>query len=304
MNRRFLLLPVLAGCAGGGAPDSELLGDRAYAAGRFPEAVIHYDAGIAARPDGRLWAKLGAAALHAGALQRAGEAYTRLGTEDPTRTDEAADGLEQVVHAASLGADGAALRPSLLALRRIAPGRPVLRYALAVARDPSLGPADAITVLPQALAAADEPRTVDSLLAQYGRALEQTASCEAAALAFGAALRRSADSGLRSAARSGLAACSMRLGTGALASGRPADAERWFSTVTATDSTSPLGRRALVGLGDARRARADTAGAISAYTATVALGGGADSLSQLAAARLSALRPQQTAGDSSRTGIP
>ena len=297
MNRLVLLL-ALAGCARGAGADPELLGDRAYAAGRFGDASAHYQTALGNRAGGRLWAKAGAAALHTGDLGRAAAAYERLSADDPTRTDEAADGLARVAHAAELAADTAALRASVLALRRLAPTRPILRQALAVARSGALPPAQAIAVLPQALAAADAPGTVDTLLLRYGAALEHTAACEEATQAFRAVLRRSTDSGLRRDALAALDGCGLRLGLAALAGGRPGDAERWLGTITGHDSTSWTGRRALIGVGDVRRERGDTAGALAAFR--LAAGGAADSLSQLAAGRLNALAQSQSAGDTTR----
>lgn len=299
MNRAVLLVLGLAACGGGGA-DPELLGDRAYGAGKFSAAAAHYGAALAKHPGGRLWAKAGAASLHAGDLARAGQAYAHLGTEDPTRVDEAADGLARVAHAAELAGDPAALEAAVLGLRTVAPARPALRYALAAAQARALPAVEALTVLPQALAAADDPRTVNALLFRYGTALEQTAACDDAVLAWQALLRRSTDSALRRTTSVALSGCALRLGLGTLAGGRPADAERWLGQAAGNDSSSWTGRRALIGLGDAHRERGDTADAMAAFQAALAHGAGGDSLSQLAAARLKALARSQSAGDTTR----
>ena len=299
MKHALLLVLGLAACGGGGA-DSELLGDRAYGAGKFAAAAAHYGEALADHPGGRLWAKAAAASLHSGDLRRASEAYEHLAAEDPTRVDEAADGLARVAHAAELAGDSTALEAAVLGLRRVAPARPALRYALAAARARDLPPAEALTVLPQALAAADDPHGVNVLLSRYGAALEQTAACEDAVLAWQAVLRRSADSTIRREASAGLAGCALRLGLGALAGGRPADAERWLGQAAGGDSASWTARRALIGLGDARRARGDTVGALAAFQAALAHGAGGDSLSQLAAGRLNALAQSQSAGDTTR----
>jgi tetratricopeptide (TPR) repeat protein len=302
VKRAIVVLLALGACAGGQSGDPELAGDRAYVAGKFTEAAAAYDVALGQHADGRLWAKDGAAALRAGLLSRAAEAYIRLGTEDPTRVDDAADGLERVAHAADLAGEGAALRQALLALRHLAPARPALRYSLAVARGGDMAPPDGILVLPQALAAADGPRTVDSLLVRYGLALQETAACEDAADVFRIVLRRSSDSALRRPALNGLTVCSLRLGVAALAAGRPDAAEHWFGVVSSMDSASWIGRRALLGLGDARRARGDTVAAIAAFRAAIALGDLKDSLSQLASGRLDSLGVPLSAGDSARTG--
>jgi hypothetical protein len=298
--RRLVLVALgLAACGGGGA-DPELLGDRAYGAGKFGAAAEQYRTALAKHPGGRLWAKTAAASLHAGDLRRSGDAYEHLAAEDPTRVDEAADGLARVAHAAELAGDTAALESAVLGLRRVAPGRPALRYALAAARARELPPAEALTVLPQALAAADDPQAVNVLLLRYGSALEQTAACDDAVLAWQAVLRRSADSALRRKASVALGGCALRLGLGALAGGRPADAERWLGQAAGGDSSSWTARRALIGLGDAHRERGDTAGAMAAFQAALAHGAGGDSLSQLAAGRLNALAQSQSAGDTTR----
>jgi hypothetical protein len=66
------------------------------------------------------------------------------------------------------------------------------------------------------------------------------------------------------------------------------------------DSGSATGRRALVGMGDARVAVGDTIAAVIVWQ-RLADEPGADSISQLAAARLRALGVTDTAGDSART---
>ena len=299
-----VLVLALVACAGSRGADPELLGDQSYAAGRFVDAVSHYDAALARRPGGPLWAKAGAASLHAHDFAAAARDYERLAVDDPTRGDEAADGLDRVAHAAELAGDTAALEASVLALSRVAPARPALRYALDAARGRELPPAGALTILPAALAAADDPRLVDSLLLRYGVVLERTAACEEAQLAYRAVVRRSADSVLRGQAVGGYNRCALRLGLGSMTAGRPADGQRWFGRILDTDSSSWTGRRALIGLGDARREQGDTSGAMQAYQTAAAAGGAADSLSQLAAGRLNALAQSRSAGDSTRKSTP
>ena len=58
------------------------------------EALAEYRQGVEKDPDARVWAKAGAAALHTGNLDVASDAYLRLAAEDPTRAEEAAEGLE------------------------------------------------------------------------------------------------------------------------------------------------------------------------------------------------------------------
>jgi tetratricopeptide (TPR) repeat protein len=307
MTRMLLLLLafVTVTACSRAAGDAELAGDRAYGAGRFAAASEQYQAALGHEAGGRLRAKAGAAALHAGDLRRAAADYARLAADDPTRLDEAADGLARVAHAAELAGDSAALGSAVLTLSGIAPARITLRQSLLVARNGELPPVSALVILPRALAVADAPAVVDSLLLRYGGALDRAAACEDAVLAYRAVERRSADSGLRRAALVGRDGCALRLGLTALTGGRPADAARWFDGVTSHDSVSWTGRRAWIGLGDVRRLDGDTAGAAAAFRAAAAQGG--DSLSQLAAGRLDALAQSQSqsqsqsAGDTART---
>ena len=303
LARRLVVLalaPALAQC-GRAAGDPELAGDRAYGAGRFAEAGGEYQRALARDASGRLWAKAGAAALRAGELGRAATDYARLAADDPTRIEEAADGLARVAHAAELAGDSTTLRATVLALSGVAPARATLRQSLLVARGGDLPPAQAIVILPRALAAADAPASVDSLLLRYGAALDRAAACDDAVLAYRAVERRSADSGLRRAALLGADGCALRLGLTALSGGRPGDASRWFGGIAEHDSASWTGRRAWIGLGDARRADGDTAGAAAAFRTAAAQAGGGDSLSKLAAGRLDALAQSQSAGDTTRT---
>ncbi len=301
MSRGTLVLLLLVACTG--SADPELAGDQAYAAGQFALAHSDYARALQSRSGGRLLAKDANAALRAGDRTVAADAYARLGAEDPTRVDEAADGLDAVAHAADQAADRAALERSVLALRRLAPARTVLRYAGAVGRDTALRPADALAILPAALAAADDPRSVDTLAVRYGAALAATAACDDAASAFRTVLRRSADSGLRHVATGGLATCSLRLAIAAQSAGRPADAERWFLSATIGDLSSWTARRALIGVADARRELGDTLGAVTALLRARTLGPD-DSLSRLAADRLQALAAPQSTGDSARVSPP
>jgi tetratricopeptide (TPR) repeat protein len=96
LGRRTILqgligVVLLSGCRQVG--DHERRGDQAYGEGRYTEALTEYRAAVAQDPDARLWAKTGAAALRTGNLEVAADAYLRLAAEDPTRAEEAAEGL-------------------------------------------------------------------------------------------------------------------------------------------------------------------------------------------------------------------
>lgn len=285
MTRPLVLLLLAAGC-GGSAP--ELAGDRAYGAGRHDEAVARYRAAAERDDGGRLQAKLAAAALRAGQLGLAASTWRRLAGDDPTRLDEAADGLEAVAREADRRADTAALREAVLGLRAAAPERPAGRYVLALIRHAALADADAVALLPAAMAAAPDAATVDSLLSAYAAALQASAGCEQAAPAYRAALRRTRSSVVRTSAGGGLATCALNLGLAALGNGHAADAERWLVQAVRVDSVSWTGRRALIALGDARVGQGDILAAAIAYQ-SAAEAGGADSLGRMARERLNRL---------------
>ncbi len=301
MNRWVLLLAVAA-CRSGSGP--EAAGDRAYGAGRFAEALTQYRAATSRNTPGRVWSKLGAAAIHTGDLRTAAEAYRRLAAEDPSRALEAAEGLDLVARAADRTGDGASLRDAVLALHAVAPERPIARYALALVRRPGGQSGDAATLLPAALAAAMDSPTQDSLLAAYAATLQGGAGCDQAAPVYRIVLRRSRDALIRSRAGTGLATCALSLGLMALGGGRVDDAVTWFIQAVRVDSLSWTGRRALLGLGDARIGQGDILGAAIAFqTVADTRTGLLDSLAQMAKERLRALGAADP-GDSVRKGMP
>jgi tetratricopeptide (TPR) repeat protein len=279
---------VLSAC--GRVSDHERQGDQAYGQGRFSEALVEYRAALAQDPDARLWAKAGAAALRVGNLQVAADAYLRLAAEDPTRVEEAAEGLEAVARTADRSGDGKRLESAVIGLGMIAPNRLIGRYALAVLRRPGADPNDLVAVLPAAIAAAPDAETVDSLLVVYGAALRETSGCEQALPVFQATVRRSKIPALRTRGQDGVAGCSLVLGLRAEAEGKPDDAALWFAAAIRIDSATPVGRRALVGYGDAHLRMGDTLGGALAYQAVVADQVQSDSTSMMARDRLEELR--------------
>jgi tetratricopeptide (TPR) repeat protein len=291
-----LLAVALTGCAGAAA-DHERLGDAAYAEGEFPSALEEYQAAAASRNDARLWAKVGAAAFRSEEYRAAVDAYQKLAAADPTRAVEAARGLEQVVRAADRAENGAALEDAVEALRRLAPERVSSRHTLALVKSGRLAETEEVGMGPLALAAAGDAATTDQLLLRYAEALRQTTACAEAADAYAAVLRRSRDGALRQRATRGLSDCATRLGLEALLLDRPEIASRWFNQVLDADSTSPLGRRALVGLGDARVKLGDLLGATLAYQDAMR-GDPADTISTLAAQRLARLGASAATADS------
>jgi len=159
-------LTLLCGC--GRTGDHERQGDKSYSEGRYAQALAEYRAGLEKDPDPRLWAKAGAAALHTGNLEVASDAYLRLAAEDPTRAEEAAEGLESVARAAERAGDAKRLQAAVVGMGAIAPDRSTGRYALDLIRRPGAQAADLVAVLPGAIAVAPDPETVDSLLVVYG----------------------------------------------------------------------------------------------------------------------------------------
>jgi tetratricopeptide (TPR) repeat protein len=305
VRRRLARLAGLAVAAGlgtacGGRTDHERMGDRAYGEARYADAAAEYQAAVKDRPGAARWAKLGAAALHAGELRESAEAYLHLAEDDPTRRGEAAEGLEGVARAAERQGNTDVLQEVVTGLQALAPERSTGRYALRLVQRPGIDTADLVALLPSALAAAPGPETVDSLLSVYGRALQVTAGCGQALLVFRSVLRRSQDSGTRAPARQGAAECAYALGERADSAGRLQDAVLWFAEAARVDSTTPTGRRALFRYGTGRLRQGDTLAAALAFQ-TVVSGGTTDSTGQAAASRLAALG-MLPPGDSAHSG--
>lgn len=305
MIARWLLplgLVLGIGCGGG---DGERRGDEAYALGRYAQALEIYRELPTGGGEPRILAKTGAAAFRAGRLTDATDAYLHLAGEDPTRSREAAAGLDAVARAAEQDGDGAALQAAVLGLRTIAPDAVSGRYALVLAQQPGAEADELVELLPGAIAAAGDGRTVDSLLFRYGRALEATAGCGQALLQYRAVVRRAQDASLQSAARSKTAECALTQGLRAQSAGRPEDAGLWYAEASRVDSTSVTGRRALVNLGELRLREGDTLGAAIAFQSAVSASGAEpDSVAEAARLRLARLGLIPTVGDSARADTP
>ena len=298
---RKVLLAVLLVGIGCGQADTERRGDEAYAQGRYGEALATYRSLSAEESEPRVLAKVGAAALRAGQLREATEAYLRLAGEDPTRGREAAAGLQGVVTAAERSGAADVLQDAVLGLQTIAPDAVPGRFALVLAHNEGAEPEELVSLLPGAIAAADDQATVDSLLLSYGRALEVTAGCGQALLQYRAVARRAQDSALRSAARARTGECALTQGLKAQRAGRQEDAVLWFAEASRADSSSVTGRRALVSLGDLRLFQGDTlAAALAFQTAVSASGTERDSIGDVARIRLARLGLEPNAGDTAR----
>ncbi|HWN18823.1 MAG TPA: hypothetical protein VNO19_07895 [Gemmatimonadales bacterium] len=287
-HRWVITLAFVAGC--GRAGNLERQGDKSYSEGRYAQALAEYRLGVEKDPDARLWAKTGAAALRTGSLDVASDAYLRLAAEDPSRVEEAAEGLESVARAAERAGDAPKLQSAVVGMGAIAPDRSTGRYALDLIRRSGAEATDLVGVLPGAIAVAPDAETVDSLLVVYGTALRETSGCGEALPAFQASLRRSGMAALRSRAGEGVAGCSLSLGLRSEATGMPADAVLWFAAAIRIDSNTTVGRRALVGYGDAQLRLGDSVAGALAYRTVVSDAVQSDSIHQMAVDRLEGLR--------------
>lgn len=294
----WLVLLVVAAC-GGSATGHEDLGDEHYRQGRFAEAVTEYRLAQASQPLAATWAKLGAAALHAGEVSVAVEAYAALADGDPTRVAEAARGLERAARLPQAGPE--AVKAAVEALQRLVPDRPLGR--LAVVPGAMAGSRVATgSLLPGALAGAGSGADVDQVLVKYAGGLRASSGCAEATGVYRTALRRGRDPDLLREARAGLTSCALRLGQQALEADRPEVAEQWFAEASAADAGGLDGLVARIGWGDARLRQGDVLGAALTWQSVVSAVGATDSLRQVAADRINALASAGTpdGGDSRR----
>jgi len=291
--KRLGLVLLLAGVAcAKSAADHEALGDQKYAAGAYRDALAEYQLGLKANPgNSGLHAKTGAAALHTGDASIAAEEFRALGVSDRSRADEAANGLERAARVAQASQDHATLAFAVAALRALAPGRPLGLYAKAALGDALTrgDAADAMGLLPIAIATTADPRAADSLLYVYGVEAQHQKACDTASEAFTAVLQRKHNPAVADDARAGLAACALQTGQNLLVQGRPVDAEPWFSRATAPEAAADVSRMAWIGLGDVRLAQGDVPGALEAYQSALAGAAPGDSISVLAQTKITAL---------------
>jgi len=285
--RRLIAIVLFAAACGGGV-DHESLGDAAFAEGEFVVALQEYRAAIDDHPKAEVWLKLAAAALKTGDHREATEGFQRAVELDRSRAEEAARGLALVAAAAEHESDEVGLRLTVRALRSLAPERVKPRQTLALLRGGELDPEEAAGLGPLALAAAGDAAATDQALLGYGDALRRTTACGEAVPVYQAALRRSRDRQLRRRAIDGLGSCGLQLGNDALLVKRPEEAARWFGQVVEVDSSSRVGRQALIGMGDAQVMQGEILAATMAYESAIRLGGD-DTLRTVAAERLAGL---------------
>ncbi len=254
---------VLAGCSRG--TDHERLGDRRYAEQAWVDAVAEYRlAARQHRPSLELRAKLGMAALHAGALRDAAQAFSDMARADQSARAQAAEGLVRTARAAIASRDVAALRLALAELKAIAPLR-VAELGAGLALVVGDRPGDAAADLVLSAAALSPGTLADSLLAIWAGATALGGRCDVAARAFDALMRREASSGVTRLSRGGLAGCRLDAGRAALAAGQLDVAEQQFRAAVTLGMPDSVVRLAWVLIGDARWAGGDTAVAIESY---------------------------------------
>jgi tetratricopeptide (TPR) repeat protein len=286
-----LLVAGLLACTRSAANHEEL-GDRAYAAGSYADALAEYQLGRKATAgSATLLAKLAAAAMHAEDYELAAESYRELAKRDRSRAEEAADGLDRVARAALGANDRTALASALTGLREVAPRRPLGRYVALAALDAVErgDTAEAKALLPVAAASAVDATRADSLLFVYGMTLVRVRDCSTAVRVFEGVVRRQRAAAVVESAREGLGLCALVEGQIALEQGRPADAEGWFRRATAPGASLDVVRGAFLGLGDVRLAQGDIPGAMESYQQALTGGTPGDTISQRAQEKLNAL---------------
>jgi hypothetical protein len=280
-----LLVTLVAACSLE-RPDRERLGDVAWHEARWADAMADYrDAGDSPR----VTAKFADAALQGGLLAQSAQAWTKLGTDAPERVAEAAAGLARVADAAEHDGRQAALADAIAGLRRVAPGWPLGRIASRLGGADAILPTQAPDVIPAVLASTPARDAMPPLLLALAQADRARGACDLAVPILEGVLRRTTNAGLRDTATTALGWCELGLGLGALQTARPGDAERWLARAAHRDPQGAVGRRALIGVGDARLRQGDTVAARVAWQALAVADATPDSLTQLALLRLQAL---------------
>jgi tetratricopeptide (TPR) repeat protein len=279
---------VVVGCARSAA-NHESLGDRAYVAGEFAEALTEYRLAILQEqgPAARLRGKAAAAALKAGDLVGAAQEYGMLARSGGQRIDEVADGIERVARRAAEDGDLAALRASVTLMRELGTGRSARPFAAELVKAAE-GASDAVAILPIAAANAPDVGQQDSLMFVYAQALARIGRCDQAVTVFEGLARR-ARIPMASGAPAAAALCALRVARDNLEAGHTDPAEQWFRRAVTLGEGSVAGRAAYLGLGDVLKARGDFAGAAVAWERVIADAAPGDSLAERARERLNAI---------------
>lgn len=278
------------------AADHEELGDRAYAAGSYRDALAEYELGLRAQPTGDLHAKAAAAALHAQEFELAVTEFRALADKDRSRVMEASEGLERVARAALNAKDRTALADALRALQVVTPTRPLGKYARLAALDASDrgDTGAALNLLPSAIAAAPDGKSADSLLYVYGLAAARARDCGTAVPVFEGVIRRQRAPGVTDEAREGLSLCALLEGQARLAQGKPIEAAGWFKRATSAGVSSDVTRAAYLGLGDVQLAQGDVPAALESYQQALTGGNPGDSITVRAQQKINALGKAET----------
>lgn len=272
---------LLSGCGGGTA---ERDGDTAWYQGRWAVAMTSYQA---AGKSPRVLAKYADAALRGGFLPEAVQGWQALATSERRRVGEASAGLARTALAAERSRNQVVLAQALAALRRMDPEWPGGRLVRHLAGDRGLNPDQAADVWLAILAAETDREAAGTALLGLARARTGQGDCARAVGVFSGAVQRLTGPA-RDSSLAGLARCELSLGLAALAQARDDEAERWFDRTVAHDPVGSAGRRALVGLGDARQRRGDLAAALVAWRTVVTAAVPPDSIFVLAIERLQA----------------
>ncbi len=304
MKKIDLMLVLAAGVAActGAAADHESLGDEAYVAREYGNALLEYQLALrqgAMGADLRL--KAGIAALNGHELLEAATQFRSLAAEDPDQAMIAANGLDRVARAAGSEGNRPALQAALEGLWAIAPSRALGSFARELAFDEEGVSNQAVDVLPYAAAAAPDARRQDSLMFVYAEVLVRRGRCKSAIDVFESLLRRAREPAVQADARNRAAACALGAGRRELNRGSPEDAEGWFCRAIGVGVNNYAARAAYVGLGDVRFARGDYAGARDAFRRAMDRAGPSDSLYRAAQRGLDAMFGFDLFGQAERT---
>ena len=297
-RRQVFVVVALLGCSRA-SPDHQTLGDQAYRDGLFGDALVEYRLALSANhesPD--LRAKAALAALNGVDLEAAAQEYVALALAgEPSRREEAADGLVRVANLAIEEGNQTALAVALDGLQEVAPGRALGSFAghLASSIEGQPQTEDALALLTFAAAGATNAGTQDSLMFVYGVTLRRLGRCTEAAPIFESLVRRRRAPRVAEGAQRQLALCALNEGRRALRNGQVVDAEAWFRRAVAGAGDTPETRAAYVGLGDVRMTEGDYFGAVDAFLRAMDGLLPGDSMYDIADQRLKAI------GDASRT---
>jgi tetratricopeptide (TPR) repeat protein len=277
-------LVVLAVSCGTRA-DHERMGDLRYAEGAWVDALAEYRLAARTRqPSLELRAKIGAAALRAGALEEAAAAWRQLAESDASAQGEAVEGLVRTARAAVAARDVPAQRRVAEALEKLAPHR--LGEAFGSALGQALTPEQQGRGDLMLVAAGHAGAASESLVVVWGEIAARSGRCRDAVLGWQGLLRRRLEVGLARRARAGIAWCRVEEGRTALSEGRLEEAVGLLAEATQPGLPDSLSRLAWVLIGDAQWAAGDSALAVEAYRKATARGDESNPLVQRALEQL------------------